>query len=80
MILSHTRLGRYLRCPRSYRFRYLDGWRDKETRAAMVFGRCFEKALAACFVKKIRVQPFFRSGVSSGMLRWITRTASPGTV
>jgi len=49
MILSHTQLGSYLRCPRSYRYRYLDGWRDKETRAAMVFGRCFEKALAALF-------------------------------
>lgn len=49
MILSHTQLGSYLRCPRSYRYRYLDGWRGKETRAAMVFGRCFEKALAALF-------------------------------
>ena len=49
MILSHTQLGSYLRCPRSYRYRYLDGWREKQTRAAMVFGRCFEKALAALF-------------------------------
>jgi len=49
MILSYTQLGSYLRCPRSYRYRYLDGWREKETRAAMVFGRCFEKALAALF-------------------------------
>src|SRR6516165_5386939 len=49
MILSHTQLARYLRCPRSYRYRYLDGWREKETRAAMVFGRCFEKALGALF-------------------------------
>ena len=49
MILSHTQLGSYLRCPRSYRYRYLDGWREKETRAAMIFGRCFEKALAALF-------------------------------
>jgi len=49
MIYSHTQISQYLRCPRSYRFRYLDGWREKETRAAMVFGRCFEKALAAYF-------------------------------
>jgi hypothetical protein len=27
----------------------LDGWREKETRAALAFGRCFEKALAAYF-------------------------------
>src|ERR1700752_3308904 len=49
MIYSHTQIAQYLRCPRSYRHRYLDGWREKETRAAMVFGRCFEQALAAYF-------------------------------
>jgi PD-(D/E)XK nuclease superfamily len=49
MVYSHTQLSQYLRCPRSYRYRYLDGWREKETRAAMVFGRCFESALGAYF-------------------------------
>jgi hypothetical protein len=49
MIYSYSQISQYLRCPRSYRFRYLDGWREKETRAAMVFGRCFEKALHAYF-------------------------------
>src|SRR6202521_4307686 len=46
---SHTQIAQYLRCPRSYRYRYLDGWREKDTRAAMGFGRCFEKALSAYF-------------------------------
>ncbi len=49
MIFSHTQISQYLRCPKSYRYRYLDGWREKETRAAMAFGRCFERALAAYF-------------------------------
>ena len=49
MIYSHTQIAQYIRCPRSYRHRYLDGWREKETRAAMVFGRCFENSLAAYF-------------------------------
>ena len=49
MIFSHTQISQYLRCPRSYRYRYLDGWQEKETRAAMVFGRAFEKALSAYF-------------------------------
>jgi hypothetical protein len=49
MVYSYTQISQYLRCPRSYRYRYLDGWREKETRAAMVFGRCFEKALGAYF-------------------------------
>src|SRR6202050_1845363 len=50
MIYSDTQISQCLRCPRSYRYRYLDGWREKDTRAAMVFGRCFEKALYAHFL------------------------------
>jgi hypothetical protein len=49
MLFSYTQIAHYLRCPRSYRHRYLDGWREKETRAAMMFGRCFEKALESYF-------------------------------
>src|SRR4030081_356437 len=49
MVYSYTQISQYLRCPRSYRYRYLDGWREKETRAAMVFGRSFENALGAFF-------------------------------
>jgi hypothetical protein len=49
MVYSFTQISQYLRCPRSYRYRYLDGWREKETRAAMVFGRSFEVALGALF-------------------------------
>lgn len=49
MVYSYTQISQYLRCPRSYRYRYLDGWRDKDTRAAMAFGRCFENALGAYF-------------------------------
>ena len=49
MVYSHTQISQYLRCPRSYRYRYLDGWREKDTRAGMVFGRCFENALGAYF-------------------------------
>src|ERR1700704_2783487 len=49
MVYSYTQISQYLRCPRSYRYRYLDGWREKETRAAMAFGRSFENALGAYF-------------------------------
>src|ERR1700736_3305648 len=49
MVYSYTQISQYLRCPRSYRYRYLDGWSEKETRAAMAFGRCFENALGAYF-------------------------------
>jgi hypothetical protein len=49
---SYSQISQYLRCPRSYRYRYLDGWREKETRAALCFGRSFEKALAAFFERE----------------------------
>ncbi len=52
MIYSYSQISQYLRCPRSYRHRYLDGWREKESRAALVFGRCFEKALTAYFLRQ----------------------------
>jgi len=49
MVFSYTQISNYLRCPRSYRLRYLDGWQEKDTRAGMVFGRCFERALVSLF-------------------------------
>src|ERR1039458_10087099 len=47
MTFSYTQISQFLRCPRAYRYKYLDGWREKDSRATAVFGRCFEKALAA---------------------------------
>ena len=49
MTYSYTQISQYLTCPRRYRHRYLDGWREKDTRAAMLFGRAFEQALGAYF-------------------------------
>src|SRR5205807_1421164 len=49
MTYSFTQISQYLNCPRRYRHRYLDGWREKDTRAAMLFGRAFEQALSAYF-------------------------------
>src|ERR1700674_4919015 len=46
---SYTQIAQYLRCPRSYRHRYLDGWREKDSRASLLFGRCFEQGLGAYF-------------------------------
>jgi CRISPR/Cas system-associated exonuclease Cas4 (RecB family) len=49
MIYSYTQISQYLTCPRRYRYRYLDGWKERDTRAAMLFGRAFEVALGAYF-------------------------------
>jgi len=49
MTYSYTQISHYLTCPRRYRYRYLDGWKERDTRAAMLFGRVFEQALGAYF-------------------------------
>jgi CRISPR/Cas system-associated exonuclease Cas4 (RecB family) len=49
---SYTQISQYLTCPRRYRYRYLEGWKEKDTRAALLFGRAFENALGAFFGKK----------------------------
>jgi CRISPR/Cas system-associated exonuclease Cas4 (RecB family) len=49
MTYSYTQISQYVTCPRRYRYRYLDGWKEKDTRAAMLFGRAFEQALGALF-------------------------------
>jgi len=60
VVYSHTQISQYLRCPRSYRYRYLDGWREKDIRAAMMFGRCFENAVGAYFSGKDCTEFFFK--------------------
>src|ERR1019366_1946116 len=49
MTYSYTQISQYLTCPRRYRYRYLDGWHERDTRAPMLFGRAFEQAVAALF-------------------------------
>jgi len=49
---SYTQISNYLTCPRRYRHRYIDGWQEKDTRAAMLFGRAFEQALSAYFLRE----------------------------
>ncbi len=49
MNYSYTQISQYLTCPRKYRHHYLDGWLEKDTRASMLFGRAFERAVAALF-------------------------------
>jgi hypothetical protein len=60
MTYSYTQISQYLTCPRRYRHRYLDGWREKDTRAAMLFGRAFEQALAAYFRREDATAVLFR--------------------
>jgi hypothetical protein len=60
MTYSYTQISQYLACPRRYRHRYLDGWKEKDTRAVMLFGRAFELALAAYFRREDPGDALFR--------------------
>jgi hypothetical protein len=60
MTYSFTQISQYLTCPRRYRHRYLDGWKEKDTRAAMLFGRAFEQALGAYFRREDPGDVLFR--------------------
>lgn len=60
MTYSFTQISHYLSCPRRYRYRYLDGWREKDTRPAMLFGRAFELALAAYFRREDAAVTLYR--------------------
>lgn len=60
MTYSFTQVSQYLGCARRYRHRYLDGWQEKDTRAAMLFGRAFKQALAAYFRKEDAAVTFYR--------------------
>src|SRR5216110_733680 len=60
MVYSYTQISQYLACPRRYRHRYLQGWVEKDTRAAMLFGRAFENALSAFFLRQNSAEALFR--------------------
>jgi CRISPR/Cas system-associated exonuclease Cas4 (RecB family) len=57
---SYTQISQYLACPRRYKHRYLDGWKEKDTRATMLFGRAFENALAAYFRREDSAAVLFK--------------------
>ena len=65
MVYSFTQISQYLTCPRRYRHRYLDGWKEKDTRAAMLFGRAFELALGAYFRREDPGDVLFREWSTS---------------
>ena len=78
MIYSYTQISQYLSCPRRYRHRYLDGWQEKNTRAAMLFGRAFEQGLAAYFRREDPAVTFYREWEPTRSSRYIIQDAIAG--
>jgi CRISPR/Cas system-associated exonuclease Cas4 (RecB family) len=64
MNYSYTQMSQYLTCPRRYRHRYLDGWQEKDVRAAVLFGRAFEHAVAALFRREDPATVLFEQWVA----------------
>jgi hypothetical protein len=60
MVYSHTQIAQYLACPRRYRYRYLEGWREKDRRASLLFGRVFEMALGSYFRRQDPAEVLFK--------------------
>lgn len=59
MTYSYSQISQYVACPRRYRYRYLEGWKEKATNANLLFGRAFEAALSAYFEHKDSGAVFF---------------------
>jgi hypothetical protein len=60
MTYSYTQISQYLSCPRRYKHRYLGGWKEKDIRAAMLFGRAFEQAVGAYFLRQDAATVLYR--------------------
>jgi hypothetical protein len=80
MTYSYTQISQYLTCPRRYRHRYLDGWKERDTRAAMLFGRAFELALGAYFRREDPGEVLFRDHAPDPPIHWATWLHKPGRI
>jgi len=75
MVYSYTQIRQYLTCPRRYRYRYLDSWQEKDTRAVMLFGPAFEPALGA---RRIQSESGSASGLRARTSGCTIQMATPG--
>jgi hypothetical protein len=64
MTYCYIQIRRDLSCVGSYCHRHVDGWREKDTRATMLFGRAFEQALSA-YVRRKDPAPYCSESVLS---------------
>ncbi len=79
MTYSYTQINQYLSCPRRYKHRYLDGWKEKDTRAAMMFGRAFEQAVAAYFQRQDAAAVLYREWALTGTTVFTIPSGTAGT-
>ena len=49
MMLSHSKVNRYDFCPRAYRYYYIERWKPKVKKPALLFGEAVDQAISALF-------------------------------
>ena len=49
MMLSHSKVNRYDFCPRAFRYYYIEGWKPKVKKPALLFGEAVDSAISAFF-------------------------------
>jgi CRISPR/Cas system-associated exonuclease Cas4 (RecB family) len=49
MMLSHSKVNKYDFCPRAYRYYYIEGWKPKVKKPALLFGEAVDSAISAFF-------------------------------
>jgi CRISPR/Cas system-associated exonuclease Cas4 (RecB family) len=49
MNLSHSKVNKYDFCPRAFRYYYLEGWKPKAKKPALLFGDAVDRAISALF-------------------------------
>jgi hypothetical protein len=57
-LIRYTQLSTYLACPLKYKYHYLDGWRETEDKASLIFGRVFQSSVESQFLVPDAVQFF----------------------
>jgi putative RecB family exonuclease len=55
--ISYSAIGKYLRCPRSYRFKYLDRAPPETRASALIFGSAIHEALAHFYIELKNEKP-----------------------
>lgn len=68
--LSHSSISLYLQCPLKYKFRYIDGLKEKP-RSFLSFGKSVHNALEYFFDSKFPVAPEFKDLIGYYEKNWI---------
>jgi hypothetical protein len=74
MTYSYTQISQYLTCPRRYRHRYLDGWKEKDTRRPGCSVAPSDELWVRCFAVKTPERSCSTSGLLVRTKDWRTPT------